>query len=215
MNIATTCLIAVLVISSVRADTPPEVVKLTDDYNRAVERAMSPLKTKYHEELRKLQDRYTKAGNLDAALEVRKLLEPSVASTAVDSNAKPLKTVIRGDFVYELIDQKLTWDDARTECKKLGGELASFDSLQEWERIARILPAPQEDEAVWIGAFRPEGTAGPWSWSDGTDLTKSISAAIAYSDQPQRNAVRAGLKDAKLTADGAKFKRGFICKKKK
>lgn len=55
--------------------TSTELGKLRENYTRAIERATSPIKSTYVLELKKLMERHTKAGNLDAALEVKAELE--------------------------------------------------------------------------------------------------------------------------------------------
>lgn len=49
--------------------------RLRTSYEGAVERAVSPLRDTYKQELLKLMDRHTRAGNLDAALAVRRELQ--------------------------------------------------------------------------------------------------------------------------------------------
>jgi hypothetical protein len=53
----------------------PEVTKLKASYQIAVDRVVSPLKASYEQELRKLVERLTKAGNLQGALEAKTELE--------------------------------------------------------------------------------------------------------------------------------------------
>lgn len=40
-----------------------------------------------------------------------------------------------GLYIYEL----QSFDDARSTCMKYGGDLASFDSLAEWNAVAALL----------------------------------------------------------------------------
>lgn len=49
------------------ADVPPEMERLRDSYNAAVNRAVQPLTRTYLDELKKLRDLYTRSANLDAA----------------------------------------------------------------------------------------------------------------------------------------------------
>ncbi len=52
-----------------------ELDRLRTSYEGAVERAVSPLRETYKQELLKLMDRHTRAGNLDAALAIRRELQ--------------------------------------------------------------------------------------------------------------------------------------------
>ncbi|MCB1079172.1 MAG: hypothetical protein KDM64_15235, partial [Verrucomicrobiae bacterium] len=65
---------------------PPQLETLKANYEAAVARATAPLTDTYLRELDKLKAEYTKAGNLEAALEVDKILQslksPSPAGKA-------------------------------------------------------------------------------------------------------------------------------------
>jgi len=94
--------------ASLHAEVPVELEKLNQSYTKAVEKATAPLRQTYMDELRKLQDSYTKSGNLDAAIEVRAVLvtleatntgggtdpnrktTPPVQTAAVQGNTTPL-----------------------------------------------------------------------------------------------------------------------------
>ncbi|OAI56390.1 hypothetical protein AYO49_00895 [Verrucomicrobiaceae bacterium SCGC AG-212-N21] len=90
-----------LVPSLLFAVSTPELDKLTEDYQKAVARAVSPITQSYEAELKKLQERYTKAGNLDAALEVRKVIDQvavkSVVTAAASSPKPTAGTANQGD----------------------------------------------------------------------------------------------------------------------
>jgi len=77
--------------ASLHAEVPVELEKLNQSYAKALEKATAPLRQTYLDELRKLQASYTKAGNLDAAIEVRAVLadlEASSTSGGTDANRK-------------------------------------------------------------------------------------------------------------------------------
>jgi hypothetical protein len=65
----------------------PEISKLKESYEAAVERAVAPLKATYERELRKVLERQTKAGNLAAANEANAELEKLVGK--ISSPAAP------------------------------------------------------------------------------------------------------------------------------
>ena len=87
------CLVSFLLLANVPlACADAELDQLKSSYEGAVERAVSPLREKYKQELLKLMDRHTRAGNLTAALKVRRELqdltgevfeEPSDGRTAI------------------------------------------------------------------------------------------------------------------------------------
>ncbi|XP_067117527.1 C-type mannose receptor 2-like [Osmerus mordax] len=62
-------------------------------------------------------------------------------------------------FVY--IDQKMTWTEAQSYCRKHHTDLASVRSQTENQQISDIKPA---DVKAWIGLYRD-----PWQWSDGSN----------------------------------------------
>ena len=68
-------------ISNLKADDP-EIAKLKENYEAAVERAVAPLKSTYERELRRVLERQTKAGNLTAANEANAELEKLAGKTA-------------------------------------------------------------------------------------------------------------------------------------
>jgi hypothetical protein len=67
----------------------PEIAKLKESYDAAVERAVAPIKATYEKELRRVLERQTKAGNLAAANEANAELEALTGKSAgTVSNAK-------------------------------------------------------------------------------------------------------------------------------
>ncbi len=78
-----------------------EISKLRESYTKAVERATEPLKATYVAELKKLMEKHTKAGNLDAALAARNEIEsissPVAASSGPDSSRTASNAVVNPD----------------------------------------------------------------------------------------------------------------------
>lgn len=62
-------------VSIVLAEGDVELLKLRTSYQNAVDRAVTPLRSTYEKSLLKLLEKHTKAGNLNAALEVKKEIE--------------------------------------------------------------------------------------------------------------------------------------------
>lgn len=74
------------------AEEPQDLTILRDSYQRAIERAVSPVQGKYIEELKKLKLRYTKDGKLEDAIVVDKELTKIIAAPekADGTTKKPL-----------------------------------------------------------------------------------------------------------------------------
>ncbi|MBV6498159.1 MAG: hypothetical protein CJBNEKGG_00374 [Prosthecobacter sp.] len=207
---------------------PPELAALKLSFEKAKQQAVSPLEKKYSDALTALKVRFTKEGNLEAALEVdaelkalvssQSIAQPATSATQATSPPTPgLKTqqVVRGDFAYTLVHAEVSWKEAVDACRQMGGDLAAFESWSEWERVYRLFSAPAEDQTVWIGGWRTEGTSGPWQWNDTTAVSKSILEKIGYNDKLERSALRADIKGGGITADKPHFRRGYICKMQK
>jgi len=71
----------------------------------------------------------------------------------------------RSHYKAYLVDEPVTWEQARERCRELGGDLAWFDSLQD-ERfivgIMREVVAEKGHVPVWVGARMDED--GAWHW---------------------------------------------------
>lgn len=69
---------------------------------------------------------------------------------------------------YSIVAGSYTWDQARTDARSKGGDLASFPSEDRWNRALQSLRANPWDEftGVWIGA-RDSGVEGIWTWVSG------------------------------------------------
>ena len=72
------------------------------------------------------------------------------------------------------------WDDARAECKKNGGDLASIANQATLDFLVDNI---KTTTYTWIGA---EKKSGVWSWADGTPWTEFTNWAAG---QPQENVV--------------------------
>ena len=66
--------------------------------------------------------------------------------------------------MYAVGRETLTWGDARTKCKTVGGELVSIGDREEQEFFtANVVP---EADHYWIG-FTDQPVEGQWEWTDG------------------------------------------------
>ncbi|XP_038845355.1 macrophage mannose receptor 1 [Salvelinus namaycush] len=68
-----------------------------------------------------------------------------------------------GDFCYKPYGDKKTWHAARGECRKLGADLVSIQSMTEQSWLESYLYMATND--VWIG-LNDVGFSGLFSWSD-------------------------------------------------
>ena len=64
-------------------------------------------------------------------------------------------------FCYIFISSKLNWDDARSYCQKLEGELASVTSSETNDFLTTLT-----QEKCWIGGYTEDRDT--WQWSDGS-----------------------------------------------
>lgn len=100
------CLLSCFHVFSVCA-ADPDLGRLQKSYDEAKKRALDPVQTTYQTELQKLMEQRTKAGKLDAALEVKAELDrlaeerSQLLSEAAQPNDSALrKKLIKGRFVF-------------------------------------------------------------------------------------------------------------------
>ena len=73
-------------------------------------------------------------------------------------------------YVYYKKDvTTVTWDDARTECKNKGGDLATIANQDTHDFLVSFVNI--QNSYCWIGAER---NSGVWSWADGTPWTEFV-----------------------------------------
>ena len=65
---------------------------------------------------------------------------------------------------FEVVNTEMSWSDARTYCKNLNGDLASFSSAEEVEKVSFSIPV-----WYWVGLNKEVGET--WAWSDGSSVT--------------------------------------------
>lgn len=87
-----------IVTASLQAGEPPELEKLRGNYRQALNRVTLPVHDTYLAELRKLQDRYTREANLEAAMAVKGEIDAIVSSIQ--------KSALEGAPVAPLPDRK-------------------------------------------------------------------------------------------------------------
>ena len=85
--------------------------------------------------------------------------EPSKES---DGPAAAAKGVEFGGHWYRAFDNKVSWQQARERCRKLGGYLCCIDSKEEQEFIAKLA----NGRYLYLGGTDEE-EEGDWKWVDG------------------------------------------------
>jgi cysteine-rich repeat protein len=71
----------------------------------------------------------------------------------------------RSTHAYRRFVDPMSWDDAAATCAEYGGQLVTFESLNEQERVSRRFPGP-----IWIGA-QLDQASGEFTWSTGQKMS--------------------------------------------
>lgn len=70
--------------------------------------------------------------------------------------------------IYSFYDLPMSWTDAETYCKGLGGHLASINDETEQKLIMAMTYSYSSKQNIWIGGYLDNDT---WKWSDGTEFS--------------------------------------------
>lgn len=74
---------------------------------------------------------------------------------------------------YVIVDQAMTWSEAKAYCEQNGGRLATIHSQEEWDQVLALMQADGR-KVYWLGAQR---TSDGFQWLDGTSVTFSAYAS--------------------------------------
>ncbi|MBK8094360.1 MAG: C-type lectin domain-containing protein [Verrucomicrobiaceae bacterium] len=155
-----------------QAADPPDLSRLRESWQRAKQQANAPLDKKYDDALRALKLRYTKEGNLEAAIAVDtelKSLTPQSSAVTQPPDTKADDISFRGSQMV-LSPGKLKWADAVKWCSEndltmLSHELLTNEGAR--EKINRL----RKDNTIWIGvSFDFEKHV--WLDVDGSEIKK-------------------------------------------
>ena len=68
-----------------------------------------------------------------------------------------------GDSRYLLVNEKLTWDEAKAKAETLGGHLAVITSKAEDDRVKQSVTEGDSRREIWVGGLSKR-VKGPWEW---------------------------------------------------
>lgn len=90
---------------------------------------------------------------------------PQLPAEADASAEPPAPDSAAGEHRYEVVQQQLSWDDARIWCQSRGGHLAAITSAEEAALVEAMLDEAGL-QAVWLGADNRNTSAG-FQWVTG------------------------------------------------
>ena len=126
---------------------PQRLSQLRESWSAAKERALKPINSRYEQELNKLLQLYTKSGNLDDAIAVRKEIERISSPSEAPPQKTPLKKVneqklLSGEWVKNASRAIEFNDGGSAKYTKSGGS----NSILKWER---------KDEQIYFFELTP------------------------------------------------------------
>lgn len=117
----------------------------------------------------------TRAGDFDAATEIKQRVTAAEASSNV--RTRPKNTLKRGGHEYALIEVPEEWHVAKRYCEEMGGHLAIIDSVNEANLINELIDGGKKD--AWVGAT-DEVEEGKWFWINGRPLDDFVLQRSAF-----------------------------------
>ncbi len=89
------------------------------------------------------------------------------ADELTNYKSKPLVVkFFQTSHIYEFVDKKMTWNEAKTYCESRGGYLLSVTSPEEQKYIYSKYLVPNSTPECWLGAS-DEVKEGEWKWTSG------------------------------------------------
>lgn len=140
---------------------------LTDLQRRQLQKARDALLTAYAAAVKE----YTRAGDVSEAERMQRKLDALLQRRVLISGAVPTDaSEFRGSF-FKVIQERVSWHEARRMCEQLGGRLAIVRDA-ETNRFLTALVAQTGRHGAWLGCS-DERQEGVWVWLDGSSLSYS------------------------------------------
>ncbi|MEX2577526.1 MAG: C-type lectin domain-containing protein [Verrucomicrobiales bacterium] len=180
-------------------DLSPSLAKLRGTYEAALaglererDEDLAPLSKKLVRALEKLQVGLTQSGRLEEALVVkakqeeiaasfdrsRSAVEPAPPTSEPGTTSKsppeiPKDAVRHRGSRYKLflLDDPLTWEEARERCREAGGDLVWLNSTRDVEVVLDFIKEVNRVKGhvpIWVGATRDD--EGVWHWVNGEEV---------------------------------------------
>ncbi|CAH2305598.1 Hypothetical predicted protein [Pelobates cultripes] len=151
--------------------------------------------------------------NNPSGFEIINLQQHSIVACKIELDAaahykEPLPAVIHyEDMLYNVVQKKLTWNEAARECKQNGGNLASVHSEIQQGFLESVLR--QDGFPLWIGLSSHDGKPSSYEWSDGSQydyIQKEFTQL-----EPTGNCVFMDTKGFWRTKNCTDFTEGAVC----
>lgn len=85
-----------------------------------------------------------------------------VSTVVADSNLSPIAQGIYNGRTYYIIDESMTWKDAKIYCEQFGGHLATITSEEEQNFVSGLIADGHKD-FYWLGGT-DSLSEGTWKW---------------------------------------------------
>ncbi|ETE59520.1 Macrophage mannose receptor 1, partial [Ophiophagus hannah] len=118
------------------------------------------------------------------------------------------------DQCYKIRRQTTSWQDASSQCRKEGGDLASIHNVEEYSFIISLLGYKLSDE-LWIG-LNDLKIQMFFEWSDGSPVTytKWLRGQPTHTNNREEDCVVMKGKDGYWADEPCDMEYGYICKRK-
>lgn len=141
-----------------------ELKQITEKRDKDLATAAKPINRTYQDGLKNLLIRASNSN--DAAIPAIADALKTIAATSETPTAAPSDAIKFKNKWYRLYLEKVTWQEARQKCARLGGILATVPEEQTHVFINKL----SEGRNLWLGAT-DEKVDKEWLWSDGTAMT--------------------------------------------
>lgn len=74
----------------------------------------------------------------------------------------------RVEHRYTLVQEAMTWDDARAYCDAHGGHLVTITSAEEYDQVLALMPDSGDTAICWVGGCR---AGDAWEWVTGEEFS--------------------------------------------